>query len=202
MACNSFGFGVGSVLGDCGCPNCDIATDDGTPDESPLASPWAKQSGTNWSKSGGVIVAPAAADYTHTTSFPGGAADSRTEVVDVEFSTPGTVEVQTGKTDASNYFAAALTYNSSGCSILTAGVRGAGTGPLAALQAPLSRTCVQVWGLTTGVRYRLRVCLIPNVGSGYGYETYDKVIALITFPEDATRLPISCTLLVDGPAVR
>jgi len=189
------------VIPKCCCAPCtDIAADTFTrANETPVASPWVKLSGTDWNLASNVLDAVAAADYKHTTAFPGASGDSRTAVVDFKLSTDGSVEVQTGKTDASNYFAAKLTYASGSCAILTAFAYVAGVGGSCTPGTTVTN-CVQVWGLTTGVWYRLRVCLIPNTGS-YGYETQDKVIALIEFPNDATRIPISCQTLVEGPTV-
>lgn len=201
MAFAGFKFGSGKQATDCHCCNCTYAEDDFTrADETPVASPWSKQSGTDWNLASNQLVAVAAADYTHATPFPGSSSDSRTNAVDWIIVGNGGYEVQTGKSDEDNYFAAALTYVDGDCSILTAGYRLAGTGPFGCTPGPSITGCVQVWGLEIGMRVRIRVCLIPNTGS-YGYESYDKVIAVITFPDDATRLPISCTLLADGPAV-
>ncbi len=185
----------------CGTNLCSYIDDDFTrANETPLASPWTKLSGTAWNLTSNEIDAVAAADYRHDTAFPGSSSDSRSAVADFIIVGNGGFEVQTGKTDKDNYFAAALTYVDGGCSTLTAGYRLTGTGPFGCVAGPSITDCVQVWGLEIGMRVRIRVCLIPNTGS-YGYSTYDKVIALITFPDDPTRLPISCTTLVDGPAV-
>lgn len=179
---------------------CNYVSDDFTrANETPVASPWVKLTGTNWNLASNVLDAVAAADYKHTTAFPGASGDSRTAVVDFKLSTDGSVEVQTGKTDENNYFAAKLTHVSGDCAILTAFCYVAGVGG-SCTPGPTVTDCVQVWGLTTGVWYRLRVCLIPNTGS-YGYETQDKVIAVISFPNDATRTPISCQTTAEGPSV-
>ena len=167
--------------------------------ETPLASPWSKLTGTDANLTSGIITFSAAAFYKHTTAYPGGSGEARHAKVQFRLSTDGGIELPIGLTDASNYFAASLVYDSDGCSVLSATMVSAGVGEFGGGCVPqVSVTpCVDVPGLTAGQWLTLEVCLLPNIG-GYGYTTNDLVIAVVTLPSGKK---YTARLEAAGPAV-
>lgn len=178
---------------DCGCHECDIATDDfNRADAATLGANWTLLSGTQPTIVSNEADFSAAGFVRHVTTYPGGIGESRHATIRVKFSTAGSVQICVGLT-TTTYFAAELRYEASGCSVLHATYNGFS----GCVAGPSIYNCVQVPGLTTGELALLEVCLEPNVGA-YPNETFDRVIAKVTL---ANGKIYSCQLEIDGPAV-